>query len=102
MVFIINTLQINIKFSVTYKLCNVPIWYFEIFHRHRKPYYQKVDIENNELLGDSIALKCDLILMSGGWNPAVQLFSQSRGKLKYDSGINSFVPKEFIKNQKVL
>ena len=63
---------------------------------------QKVDIENNELLGDSIALKCDLILMSGGWNPAVQLFSQSRGKLKYDSGINSFVPKEFIKNQKVV
>ena len=28
---------------------------------------------------DSIA--CDLVLMSGGWTPAVHLFSQSRGKL---------------------
>jgi sarcosine oxidase subunit alpha len=35
---------------------------------------------------------CDLILMSGGFTPNVSLFSQARGKLKWDETINSFVP----------
>ncbi|MDN3024094.1 2Fe-2S iron-sulfur cluster-binding protein [Streptomyces sp. S.PB5] len=35
---------------------------------------------------------CDLLLVSGGWNPAVQLFSQARGALRYDSASGSFVP----------
>lgn len=35
---------------------------------------------------------CDLVGLSGGWNPAVHLFSQSRGSLTYDPGIASFVP----------
>jgi len=30
------------------------------------------------------AIPCDLILMCGGWTPSVHLFSQSRGKLKFD------------------
>ena len=32
---------------------------------------------------DDIA--CDLIAMTGGWTPSVHLFSQSRGKLKFDA-----------------
>src|SRR5439155_10940538 len=28
-------------------------------------------------------IECDLVCVSGGWNPAVHLFSQARGKLKY-------------------
>ena len=35
---------------------------------------------------------CDLVLMSGGWNPAVHLFSQSTGKLRYDDALACFVP----------
>ncbi len=35
---------------------------------------------------------CDLLLHSGGWNPAVHLFSQSRGSLRYDESIAAFVP----------
>ena len=31
--------------------------------------------------GAASDVACDLLLMSGGWNPAVHLFSQSRGKL---------------------
>ena len=38
--------------------------------------------------------------MSGGWNPAIQLFSQSRGKLKYDLKINTFVPDKISKTKK--
>lgn len=35
---------------------------------------------------------CDLVAVSGGWNPAVHLFSQSRGSLRYDGGPATFVP----------
>lgn len=37
-------------------------------------------------------LACDCVGMSGGWTPAVHLFSQSRGKLVFDAGIDAFVP----------
>jgi sarcosine oxidase subunit alpha len=37
-------------------------------------------------------IACDLIAMSGGWAPAVQLFSQSGGKLRYDDELNTFAP----------
>lgn len=37
-------------------------------------------------------IRCDLLAHSGGWNPAVHLFSQSRGTLRYDETIASFVP----------
>lgn len=37
-------------------------------------------------------IACDLVGLSGGWNPALHLFSQSRGSLKYDPGIASFIP----------
>ena len=34
--------------------------------------------------GEPHALRCDCLLVSGGWNPTVHLFSQSRGKLRFD------------------
>ncbi len=37
-------------------------------------------------------LECDLVCLSGGWNPTVQLFSQARGKLRYDDALAAFVP----------
>ncbi len=37
-------------------------------------------------------LDCDLVCVSGGWNPAVHLFSQARGKLRYDDVLAAFVP----------
>ena len=41
---------------------------------------------------DGSPMDCDLLLVSGGWNPAVHLFSQSRGTLRYDEGIAAHVP----------
>ncbi|WP_374215029.1 2Fe-2S iron-sulfur cluster-binding protein [Streptomyces longispororuber] len=35
---------------------------------------------------------CDVLLVSGGWNPAVALFSQARGTLRHDAGLATFVP----------
>ncbi|MFC5994791.1 2Fe-2S iron-sulfur cluster-binding protein [Pseudonocardia hispaniensis] len=44
--------------------------------------------------GESERLACDLLLTSGGWNPAAHLFSQARGRLRYDAGRSAFVPGE--------
>jgi sarcosine oxidase subunit alpha len=35
---------------------------------------------------------CDLVLMSGGLTPSVHLYSQSRGKLRWDEALTAFVP----------
>jgi len=35
---------------------------------------------------------CDLVAMCGGFNPTVHLFSQSRGKLRWDAELDAFVP----------
>ena len=35
---------------------------------------------------------CDLIAMSGGWTPAVHLFSQSRGRLRFDEARQIYLP----------
>src|SRR4051812_3464892 len=45
-------------------------------------------------VGSSSAIGCDLLLVSGGWNPAVHLFSQARGQLRYDEGLGAFLPGE--------
>jgi sarcosine oxidase, subunit alpha len=45
-------------------------------------------------VGTGSAIACDLLLVSGGWNPAVHLFSQARGRLRYDAGLGAFVPGE--------
>lgn len=37
-------------------------------------------------------LECDLLAVSGGWNPVVHLFSQAGGKLRYDRDLACFVP----------
>ncbi len=37
-------------------------------------------------------VECDLLLVSGGWNPAVHLFSQARGALRYDARLGAYVP----------
>jgi sarcosine oxidase subunit alpha len=41
-------------------------------------------------------VSCDTLLVSGGWNPAVHLFSQARGVLRYDAALGGFVPGEHL------
>ena len=36
-----------------------------------------------KLVGSKINLSCDCLGVSGGWTPAVHLFTQSGGKLKF-------------------
>ncbi|MEO1192231.1 MAG: sarcosine oxidase subunit alpha family protein [Pseudomonadota bacterium] len=48
--------------------------------------------------GDSHDLDVDLVAVSGGWSPAVHLFSQSGGKLRYDPTIAGFRPKQAVQD----
>jgi sarcosine oxidase, subunit alpha len=45
-------------------------------------------------------LPCDCVGMSGGWTPAVHLFSQSRGTLRFDATIDAFVPGAFAQAER--
>jgi sarcosine oxidase subunit alpha len=42
--------------------------------------------------GSVTKMDCDLVAVSGGWNPNVALFAQSRGKLRWDEELTSFRP----------
>ena len=41
---------------------------------------------------DHERVDCDCVLMSGGFTPAVHLFSQSRGKLRFDEATQRYLP----------
>ncbi|MEM7252658.1 MAG: sarcosine oxidase subunit alpha family protein [Pseudomonadota bacterium] len=42
--------------------------------------------------GGSERVNCDLLLVSGGWNPAVHLYAQSGGRPEYQADLATFVP----------
>ena len=48
--------------------------------------------DGSGLSGPTRTLECDVIAMAGGFNPTVHLFSQSRGKLRWDAERNAFLP----------
>ena len=37
-------------------------------------------------------IPCDLLAVSGGWSPAVHLFSQAGGSVRWDAGVGGFIP----------
>jgi sarcosine oxidase subunit alpha len=43
-------------------------------------------------LVDGEPVHCDVLLVSGGWNPAVHLASQAGGTLRYDELLGAFLP----------
>ncbi|RSD13890.1 2Fe-2S iron-sulfur cluster-binding protein [Amycolatopsis eburnea] len=53
-----------------------------------------------ELQGERVP--CDLLLVSGGWNPAVHLYSQARGTLRYAPELGSYVPAGDLPNVSVV
>ena len=44
--------------------------------------------------GRGAAIDCDLLAVSGGWNPTLHLFAQAQGRLRFDEAIAAFVPQE--------
>ena len=58
-----------------------------------------MDGVNETATGEARRIKCDLVCVSGGWNPAVHLFSQSGGKVRYEPGQTCFVPGDAVQPQ---
>ena len=56
--------------------------------------------ESGEPTGEPRTIHCDLLAVSGGWNPAVHLFSQARGALRYDEPLACFVPERAVQAQR--
>lgn len=48
--------------------------------------------------GPRTGIGCDVLLVSGGWNPAVHLFSQAGGRLCYDETLGAFVPSSTLEH----
>jgi sarcosine oxidase subunit alpha len=51
-----------------------------------------IDAATGKISGAVETIACDVICVSGGWDPAVHLFSQSGGRLAYDDVQHCFVP----------
>ncbi len=60
-------------------------------HRIDSAFVSSLDDDGN-VRGSRSRIECDLVAVSGGWNPNVALFAQSRGKLKWDAELASFRP----------
>ncbi len=54
------------------------------------------------VIGKKEKLLCDLVGISGGWNPTIHLFSQSKGKLKFDQSNHCFLADQPSKNNSVI
>lgn len=53
---------------------------------------RSVSVAKRGSLESMATLQCDCVAMAGGWQPAVHLFTQARGSLRYASKLGAFVP----------
>jgi len=63
-------------------------------HRVSAVSVMRLNDAGDGVAGDVRQLKCDSVAMSGGWSPAVHLFSQARGALTFDEQEGTFRPGE--------
>lgn len=52
----------------------------------------RVNPVNGTHVGAGQQIKCDALLMSGGWTPSLHLFSHTQGKLAWDDDLSTFLP----------
>ncbi|HEY7083892.1 MAG TPA: sarcosine oxidase subunit alpha family protein [Hyphomicrobiaceae bacterium] len=57
-------------------------------------------IEAPGRIGPRRLLACDCVGLSGGWTPAVHLFSQSRGKLTFAAKFDAFLPEGLVQGER--
>ncbi|WP_193175268.1 sarcosine oxidase subunit alpha [Oricola nitratireducens] len=43
-------------------------------------------------VGAAVTVRCDCLLMCGGWTPSLHLFSHTKGSLKWDESQNAYLP----------
>lgn len=62
--------------------------------------WHRVDAAGKAVPGTAAELDCDALLVSGGWNPTVHLFSQSGGGLRFDERLQAFVPERSVQRER--
>ncbi len=69
------------------------------YKRIDRIFIMKLSKDGQSVTGSKIELPCDCLSVSGGWTPAVHLFTQSGGKLKFRNKDNTFLPNEYPSDQ---
>ena len=62
------------------------------YRRLKKISIMSLSKDGSLVTGEKINIYCDCLAMSGGWTPAVHLFTQSGGKLKFREKDQVFIP----------
>ena len=71
-------------------------WIQRVIGRRR---VRAVDVGEHDNHRPGPRIHCDLIAVSGGWNPTIHLYSQSGGKPVYDAETACFVPGAAVSGQ---
>ena len=69
------------------------------YRRIKEVSIMKLSKDGQSVTGSKIKIKCNCLGISGGWTPAVHLFTQSGGKLKFDNEDNVFIPSKYPSDQ---
>ena len=59
----------------------------------------KLSNDGMSVTGNKVEISCDCLGVSGGWTPAVHLFTQSGGKLSFDEENKVFLPNKYPSEQ---
>ena len=59
----------------------------------------KLSNDGMSVTGNKFEISCDCLGVSGGWTPAVHLFTQSGGKLSFDEENKVFLPNKYPSEQ---
>ena len=69
------------------------------YKRINKVSIMQLSKDGQKVVGSKISISCDCFGISGGWTPAVHLFTQSGGKLKFRDEDQVFIPNIYPSDQ---
>ena len=69
------------------------------YKRINKISIMRLSKDSQKVVGSKISIVCDCLGISGGWTPAVHLFTQSGGKLKFRDEDQVFIPDIYPSDQ---
>jgi sarcosine oxidase subunit alpha len=86
--------DLNIKIYWSHTIVNT-----QGYKKLKKISVMELSKDGQSPVGPKININCDCLGVSGGWTPAVHLFTQSGGKLKFRDKDQVFIPNKYPSNQ---
>jgi len=79
-------------------------WSHTVVNTHGYKKIKKISVmelskDGQSVIGNKININCDCLGVAGGWTPAVHLFTQSGGKLKFRDEDQVFIPNKYPSKQ---